>query len=207
MSSAATNVLAFIVPAEKRQAEYFRALLKQQWAQVAEQIATDHAALVRHHDGGNQARRILRRIAKQRQEQFELEQLLAQLERRFFGRAATPASTAAPARCFEVSVNRPSTTAAAGDSADAATRSVASANRSAAATDRSAWAVATAVTDLVWRHFTYEPTADAAATAALPTAAQSAMLTGSPLVRAVMELADGASGGAVDIAARAVDPD
>lgn len=106
MSSAATNVLAFIVPAEKRQAEYFRALLKQQWAQVAEQIATDHAALVRHHDGGNQARRILRRIAKQRQEQFELEQLLAQLERRFFGRAATPASTAAPARCFEVSVNR-----------------------------------------------------------------------------------------------------
>jgi hypothetical protein len=106
MSSAATNVLAFVAPAEKRQAEYFRALLKQQWAEVAAQIATDHAALVRHHDGGNQARRILRRIAKKRLEQFELEQLLAQLERRFFGHAATPASTAAPGRCFELSVKR-----------------------------------------------------------------------------------------------------
>jgi len=106
MNSAATNVLAFTAPADKHQAKYFRTLLKQQWAKVAEQIATDHAALARHHDGGDQARRVLRRIAKQRREQFELEQLLAQLQRRFFGRAATPASTTAPERCFDISVKR-----------------------------------------------------------------------------------------------------
>ena len=106
MGSAAANVLAFIVPAEKRQAEYFRALLKQRWAEAAEQIATDHAALVGHHDGGDQARRVLRRIAKSRREQFELEQLLARLERRFFGRAATPASPGPRGRYFDVSVKR-----------------------------------------------------------------------------------------------------
>src|ERR1700739_4909051 len=94
------------MPAEKRQAQYFRAELKQQWAAVAEQIVTDHAALARHHDRGNQARRVLRRIAKQRWQQFELEQLLAQLERRFFGRAAAPVSAAAPERCFDVSIER-----------------------------------------------------------------------------------------------------
>jgi hypothetical protein len=106
MSSAAADVLAFVAPAEKRQAKYFRALLKQQLAEVAEQIATDHVALNTHHDGGDQARRVLRWIAKKRLEQFELEQLLAQLERRFFGRAATPASTTAPERCFDISVKR-----------------------------------------------------------------------------------------------------
>ena len=106
MSSPATNVLAFVAPAEKRQAQYFRALLKQQWAQVAEQIAADHAVLVSHHDRGGQARRVLRWIAKKRLEQFELEQLLAQLERRFFGRAAAPASTTALERCFDISVKR-----------------------------------------------------------------------------------------------------
>src|ERR1700739_4202439 len=106
MGSAAANVLTFIVPAEKRQAEYFRALLKQQWAEVVEQIAMDHAALVRYHDGGNQARRVFRRIARARREQFELERLRDQLERRFFRSAATPGSKAAPGRCFEVSVQR-----------------------------------------------------------------------------------------------------
>ena len=106
MSSPATNVPAFVAPAEKRQAQYFRALLKQQWAQVAEQIAADHAVLVSHHDRGGQARRVLRWIAKKRLEQFELEQLLAQLERRFFGRAAAPASTTALERCFDISVKR-----------------------------------------------------------------------------------------------------
>jgi hypothetical protein len=106
MSNAAGNMLAFVAPAEKHQAEYFRALLKQRWAEAAEQIATDHAALVGHHDGGDQARRVLRRIAKRRREQFELERLLAQLERRFFGRAATPASTKSPGRHLDVSVER-----------------------------------------------------------------------------------------------------
>jgi hypothetical protein len=106
MSSAATNVLAFVAPADKRQAQYFRALLKQQRAQLAEQIATDHAALAGHHDEGNHARRVLRWIAKKRLEQFELEQLLAQLERRFFGRTTTPASTTALQRRFDISVER-----------------------------------------------------------------------------------------------------
>jgi hypothetical protein len=106
MSSAATNVLAFVAPAEELQAQYFRALLKQQWAEAAEQIATDHAALATQHDGGDQARRVLRRIAKRRREQFELEQLLARLERRFFGHGATPASTKPPGRYFDVSVKR-----------------------------------------------------------------------------------------------------
>ena len=45
-------------------------------------------------------------MAKQRLEQFELEQMLTQLERRFFGGAGAPASTAAPGRCFDVSVQR-----------------------------------------------------------------------------------------------------
>src|ERR1700739_310981 len=106
MSNAAGNMLAFVAPAEKHQAEYLRALLKQRWAEVAEQIATDHAAHVGHHDGGDQARRVLRRIAKKRQEQFELEQLVAQLERRFLGRAATPASPGPRGRYFDVSVKR-----------------------------------------------------------------------------------------------------
>jgi hypothetical protein len=106
MGSAATNVFAFVAPADKRQAKYFRALLKQQRAELAEQIAIDHAALAHHHDGGDQARRVVRWIAKQRLEQFELEQLVAGLERRFFDRAATPASTAAPQRCFDISVKR-----------------------------------------------------------------------------------------------------
>jgi hypothetical protein len=97
---------AFAAPAGKRQAEYFRALLKQEWAKVCEQIATDYAALARYHDGGDLARRILRRIAKHRREQFELEQLLAQLQCRFFGRTVTPAPTASPSRRFDVSVNR-----------------------------------------------------------------------------------------------------
>ncbi|HTY33698.1 hypothetical protein [Mycobacterium sp.] len=68
MSSASTNVLAFVAPAEKGQAQYFRALLRQRWAELAEQIATDHAALNTHHDGGDQARRVRRWIAKQRLE-------------------------------------------------------------------------------------------------------------------------------------------
>lgn len=106
MSSTATNVLAFVAPAEKRQAQYFRTLLKQLWAELAEQIAADHAAIVEHHNGGDQARRVLRWIAKKRLEQFELEQLLTQLDHRFFGRANTPTSTAAPGRCFDISVNR-----------------------------------------------------------------------------------------------------
>jgi hypothetical protein len=106
MSSAGGNVLAFVAHAEKHQAQYFRTLLKQQWAEAGEQIATDHTALVGHHDGGDEARRVLRRIAKRRREQFELEQLLAQLERRFFGRAATPTSTKSPGRHFDVSVKR-----------------------------------------------------------------------------------------------------
>ena len=106
MSRATANVLAFAAPAEKRQAEHFRALLQQRWAEIARQIATDHAALARHHDGDDQARRVLRRIAKKRREQFELEQLLAQLERRFFGRAAAPVSTKPPGRYFDISVKR-----------------------------------------------------------------------------------------------------
>lgn len=36
MSSAATNVLTFVAPADKLQAQYFRALLKQRSAEVAE---------------------------------------------------------------------------------------------------------------------------------------------------------------------------
>jgi hypothetical protein len=106
MGTAATNVLAFAAPADKLQAKYFRALLKQQWAELAEQIATDHAALVGHYDGSDQTRRVLRCIAKKRLEQFELEQLLAQLEHRFFGRAAAKTSTTAPGRCFDISVKR-----------------------------------------------------------------------------------------------------
>jgi len=107
MSSAAADVLAFVAPAEKRQAKYFRALLKQQLAEVAQQIATDHVSLNTHHDGGDQARRVLRWIAKKRLEQFELEQLLSQLERRFFSRAAVaPVSTAAPCHRFGISVKR-----------------------------------------------------------------------------------------------------
>jgi hypothetical protein len=106
MSRAAGNVLAFGVPAEKRQAAYFWTLLDQQWAEVGEQIATDHAALVSHHNGADRARRVLRRIARKRREQFELEQLLQQLESRFFGRAATWASNKPPGRYFDVSVER-----------------------------------------------------------------------------------------------------
>jgi hypothetical protein len=106
MSGEGANVLAFVVPAEKRQAKYFRALLEQHWAELGEQIATDHAALVTYRRRADQVRRLLRRIAEKRLEQFELEQLLEHLERRFFGRAATPTSTAAPERCFKVSVNR-----------------------------------------------------------------------------------------------------
>jgi predicted transcriptional regulator len=36
MSSAAGNVLAFVAPADKRQAECFRALLERRWAEVAD---------------------------------------------------------------------------------------------------------------------------------------------------------------------------
>lgn len=106
MGSVATNVLAFVAPAEKRQAQYFRGLLRQHWTELAEQIATDHAALIRHPEGGDQARRVRRWIAKKRLEQFELEQLLARLDHRFFGRANTPTSTPAPERTFDVSIKR-----------------------------------------------------------------------------------------------------
>ena len=80
--------------------------LGQSWAPTPSIGCVVNVGTVRYRPSFAQARRILRRIVKKRLEQFELEQLLAQLERRFFGHAATPASTAAPGRCFEVSVKR-----------------------------------------------------------------------------------------------------
>jgi hypothetical protein len=106
IGSAGSNVLAFVLASEKRQAEYFWALLKQHWIEISEQIALDHAELVSYRGGGDQARRVVRRIAGARREQAELERLLDQLERRFFPSAATPAQGKALVRCFDVSVQR-----------------------------------------------------------------------------------------------------
>jgi hypothetical protein len=105
VTSATASVVPFAVPAEKGQAEYYRALLRQRCSDLGEQIARDHTALSPFLDGGDRrhARRALRRIAEKRREQLELEQLRARLERRFFG--GTPAPIAAR-RCFDVSVER-----------------------------------------------------------------------------------------------------
>ena len=89
-------------PAEMRQAEYYRAVLRERRAQVEDAIADQSAALAECRDVRGM-RRLVERIAEKRKEQFELDCLLRALERRFFPRRAKPPK---PVRCFDIEISR-----------------------------------------------------------------------------------------------------
>jgi hypothetical protein len=96
------QVVAFVQPAEMRQAEYYRAVLAERRAQVEDELADQSAALAERPDVRGM-RRLVETIADKRKEQFELDCLLRALERRFFPRRAKPTN---PVRCFDIEVSR-----------------------------------------------------------------------------------------------------
>jgi hypothetical protein len=94
-----------IQPADSRQAIYYRTVLDEQQAQVADEIANHYAALAKFRDCGDlpRMRRAILTIREKQKEQFELDCLREALERRFFPALATQAR---PVRCFDIDITR-----------------------------------------------------------------------------------------------------
>jgi hypothetical protein len=100
----AANVVPFVHPADKHQARYYKAVLDEQRAAVAAEIAELTAALsqcevIRDRRG---MRRLERRIAEKQDEEYHLDRLHDALDRRFF-----PWLAVRPARRrFDIEVHR-----------------------------------------------------------------------------------------------------
>lgn len=71
--------------AERLQAEYFKAILAEQHAQIVREIGVDSSALAQCADSGDMRgiRRLLRGLARKHREEFELDRLRQGLHRRF----------------------------------------------------------------------------------------------------------------------------
>jgi hypothetical protein len=107
MSNPRGNVVLFALPAEMHQAEHFMALISQQWAALDEEIATQCAGVATFQQRGDLrgVERLRHLVAAKRREQFELDQLRAGLEQRFFARDCGRRQTK-PVRRFDVAVAR-----------------------------------------------------------------------------------------------------
>lgn len=107
MSNPRGNVVPYVLPAEKRQAEHFMAVISQRWAALDEDIATAAAVVVMCQQRGDRrgVQRLRYQVAIKRREQFELDRLRAGLEQRFFARRGRRRRTE-PVRCFDVAVAR-----------------------------------------------------------------------------------------------------
>lgn len=100
-------MVLFVLPTEMGQAEYFMALISQQWAALDEDIATQCAVVATCQQRGDLrgAQRLRDQVAAKRREQFELDQLRAGLQQRFFARRGRRRRTKS-VRCFDVVVAR-----------------------------------------------------------------------------------------------------
>jgi hypothetical protein len=105
MTGSVANAIPFVWPAETRQAQYFKAVLKERRAEVDDEIA-DHAAALTNCQGKQQMRRLQQMIGEKRREQFELDCLLEALGDRFFPTRPTRAKSI---RSFDVEITRTGT--------------------------------------------------------------------------------------------------
>lgn len=92
--------------AETRQARYFKAVLDDRRAKIVEEIAEDSAAVKQCDETGDlrAVRRMRRRLAQKRRQQFELDRLHEALQQRFFSDGEPTLAKAI--RCFDVVIAR-----------------------------------------------------------------------------------------------------
>jgi septal ring factor EnvC (AmiA/AmiB activator) len=78
------DLIAHAREADRRQAEYYRALLAHQRAAVAKQLAVDEFQLDRQRNSGNMRniKRLKRAIRRKENERNSLDHLIAELDRR-----------------------------------------------------------------------------------------------------------------------------
>jgi hypothetical protein len=99
----AANVVPFVQPADKHQARYYKAVLDEQRAAVAAQIAELTAALSQCEESRDRRgmRQLEQRIAEKQDEEYDLDCLRDAVDRRFF-----PWLAVRPAQRFDIEVNR-----------------------------------------------------------------------------------------------------